>query len=206
MKRFYARVLFPRLLDFLMDRPAFAERRRGLLADARGKTLELGAGTGLNFPHYPCHVEHVTAVDINDAMPRRATRRREEACVDIAHVTLDGARLPMPDGSFDTVVSAWTLCSVADVASALREVRRVLKPEGRFLFLEHGLSVDPAVRRWQRWLNRLNRIVGDGCTLDRDIPALIRESGLSIERLEVFALPSAPSLYATHYRGIAGRA
>ncbi len=187
-----------------MDRPPFPTYRERLLADVTGVTLELGAGPGLNFPHYPDAVRSITAVDINEGMREKAERRAERAGLAVAYHILDGAQLPFPDASFDTVVSAWTLCSIDDIDRALSQVARVLKPEGRFLFLEHGRSPHPAVARWQRRLTPLNRIVADGCRLDRDIPALVAKAGFAVGALDVFPMEGAPSLFATHYAGVAG--
>ncbi|MBF0169879.1 MAG: class I SAM-dependent methyltransferase [Nitrospinae bacterium] len=203
MKGFYSRHLFPRLLELFMDRPLFSVHRAGLLAGVTGDTLELGAGPGLNFPHYPGAVRRLTAIDHNEGMREKARRRAKEAGLDVAYRILDGAHLPFPDGSFDTVVSSWTLCSVDDIEGALAQVRRVLKPAGRFLFLEHGRSADVRVARWQRRLTPFNRIVADGCRLDRDIPALLTGAGFDLGPLSVFPLQGAPSIFATHYQGVA---
>jgi ubiquinone/menaquinone biosynthesis C-methylase UbiE len=149
---FYTQVVLPRLCDFLLDQPFVARYRRELLAEAGGAILELGSGTGLNLPLYPEHVRKITTVDPNIGMNHRAQRRIRQAPIEVDQRALGGERLPFADATFDCVVSTWTLCSIARVEQALAEVYRVLRPGGRFLFLEHGLSPEPGVRKWQHRL------------------------------------------------------
>src|SRR6516225_562590 len=150
---FYAQVIVPLLCDFGLDRPFVARYRRELLAHASGNILEIDFGTGLNLPNYPSHVRKVTAVDPNPGMHRLAQKRIRQAGIEVDRHVLGGERLPFEDNRFDCAVSTFTLCSIEDVAQALREVYRVLKTGGTFLFLEHGLSPEPSVQKWQRRLN-----------------------------------------------------
>jgi ubiquinone/menaquinone biosynthesis C-methylase UbiE len=166
---FYAQVIVPLLCDFGLDRPFVARYRRELLAHASGNILEIGFGTGLNLPCYPPHVRKLTTIDPNAGMYRRARRRIKQAGVDVDRRVLGGEWLPFEDGTFDCVVSTFTLCSITDVAQALREVYRVLKAGGKFLFLEHGLSPQSNVRKWQHRLNCLQTRLAGGCHLDRDM-------------------------------------
>ena len=174
----YSRVIFPRLCDWVMNDPRMAALRSELLADVGGEVLEIGFGTGLNLPHYPEHVRRITTVDPNPGMNRLARRRIAEGGIAVDQRVLSGEALPFEDGSFDCVVSTWTLCSIPDAGRALGEVHRVLRPGGRFLFLEHGLSEDSRVQRWQRRLNPIQRVLGDGCRLDLDVPATRRQPAL----------------------------
>jgi len=199
----YSRVLFPLGCDAVLSSPRFHGLRRDLLSEVRGEVLEIGFGTGLNLPHYPDHVSHITAVDVNPGMHRRAARRVAESPIAVEHHTVDGTSLPMEDESFDTAVSSWTLCSIGDVGRALREIHRVLRPGGRFLFLEHGLADDVRVQRWQRRLNPIQRIVADGCNLDRDIRHLIEEEGFRITSLREYYLDRAPKILGYTYHGTA---
>ena len=143
-----------------MDHPGVRRYRRELLAQARGEILEIGFGTGLNLPLYPPQVHKITAVDPNKGMLRRAQKRIQQAGIEVDQKVLDGERLPFADSMFDCVVSTWTLCSIERVDQSLREVYRVLKAGGQFLFLEHGLSPDPSVQKWQRHLNWLQMHLG----------------------------------------------
>jgi ubiquinone/menaquinone biosynthesis C-methylase UbiE len=200
---FYSRVIFPRLCDFLLDNHTVADQRRQLLALARGDVLEIGFGTGLNLPHYPSHIRKLTAVDPNAGMRRRAQRRLTEAAIELDHHALSGEQLPFEDGRFDCVVSTFTLCSIEHVDNALSEVFRVLKPSGRFLFLEHGLSPDVKVQRWQRRLNWLQMRLGDGCHLDRPIDALVAAQPFSSLKSDKFYVDKTPKTHGYIYRGLA---
>jgi SAM-dependent methyltransferase len=200
---FYSAVIFPRLCDLLLRGPFVAKRRRELLAAAHGEILEVGFGTGLNLPHYPAGVRRITTVDPNPGMHRLARRRVRQSGIDVDHRVLGGERLPFEDGRFDCAVSTFTLCSIADVERALGEVYRVLRPGGRFLFLEHGLSPQPNVRTWQRRLNGLEGLLADGCRLDRDIKALVAARPFASVEIEESYLERTPRTHGYLYRGIA---
>jgi SAM-dependent methyltransferase len=202
----YSRLLFPRGLDWLMSRPPFPEFRQALLADVEGKVLEVGFGTGLNLPHYPNHIRTLTTVDPNPGMTTLARKRIDASPLTVESHVINGEQLPMSDNVFDTVVSTWTLCSITDVEQALAEIRRVLKPDGRFFFIEHGLSDEPKVQRWQHFLTPLQRIYADGCHLNRDIPKIIEGQGLTFVQFEQFYLDGAPKSQGCMFRGVAARA
>lgn len=200
---FYSRHIFPWLLDLTMDRKDIAGLRRELLAGVGGRVLEIGIGSGLNLPCYPSSVKGITAVDVNPAMGKRAARRMKESGVRVDLKILSGERLPFDEASFDSVVVTFTLCSIGDVTSALKEMRRVLKKGGRIYFLEHGLSPDTGVAKWQRRLNPLQRHVGDGCRLDRNIRNLIETAPFTIIEASAAYLESLPKTHGYFYRGIA---
>ena len=205
VKGWYARTVLPRLLDWALDREALAAHRRRQLAPAHGMVLEIGFGTGLNIPCYPAAVEHLTAVDSNPGMTRYAHERIIGSPLVVVHRIGRAERLPMMNESFDCVVSTLTLCSIPDVAQALKELYRVLKPGGQFLFLEHGLSQDPEVQRWQHRLTPFSKILGDGCHLNRNIPTLITGQGFAVDSLETGYLEEAPKVTGYFYRGIANK-
>ncbi|TAK08744.1 MAG: class I SAM-dependent methyltransferase [Candidatus Manganitrophaceae bacterium] len=200
---FYSRAIFPRLVEFVMRGVHFTELRKALLAGARGEVLEIGFGSGLNLPHYPPGVWKLTTIDANPGMSPLAQKRIASSPIKVDHQVLDAERLPFPDGSFDTVVSTWTLCSIADIDQALREIHRVMKPEGRFLFIEHGLSAEPTIRKWQHRLTPLQKKVADGCHLDRDIAAIIARNGFKITELNRFYMKGAPRIAGFTYQGAA---
>jgi ubiquinone/menaquinone biosynthesis C-methylase UbiE len=200
---FYSEVIFPRLCDFGLDRPFVAEQRQHALTSARGNVLEIGFGTGLNLPHYPTSVRKLTTVDPNAGMNRRAAQRIRQSKVEVECHQLMGERLPFADASFDTVVSTFTLCSIPNVSAALAELHRVLKPSSLFLFLEHGLSPEPSVQKWQRRLNGLERWFADGCHLDRNIRQLIDQQPFSSVVCEAFSLEQVPKTHGYIYRGSA---
>jgi len=199
----YSRFIFPWLCDFLLDQPLVAEQRRQLLSGARGYVLEIGFGSGLNLPHYPQAVQHITAVDPNPGMQRRAARRVKRSDIDVALLPASGEQLPMGDNSIDCVVTTFTLCSVADPMRTLAEIRRVLKPDGRFLFLEHGLSPEPQIQKRQRRLNWLQGFVGDGCRLDRNMKELVAAHKFSSLNVDEYYLEKMPKTHAYIYRGMA---
>jgi ubiquinone/menaquinone biosynthesis C-methylase UbiE len=200
---FFSQVIVPRLCDLLLNKPLLARHRRELLGHAHGDVLEIGFGTGLNLPYYPERVHKLTAVDPNPGMHRLAQKRIKQARIEVDQHVLGGERLPFEDGRFDGAVSTFTLCSIEDVARALREVYRVLKPRGSFLFLEHGLSPEPGVWKWQRRLNWLQVRLADGCHLDRDIKALVAAQPFASVAVEEFYLARTPRTHGYLYRGVA---
>ncbi|HJQ68863.1 MAG TPA: class I SAM-dependent methyltransferase [Blastocatellia bacterium] len=201
---FYSRHIFSRILDWSLATPVVVEQRRLTLAPARGETLEIGFGTGLNLPHYPREVTSLTVLDSERMLARRVASRIRESGIPVSQVQLDASlRLPFEDSSFDTVVTTLTLCSIADTASALAEMRRVLKPEGQYLFLEHGRSDDAKTRRRQELYNPLQRVIACGCNVNRPINLLIEEAGFRFARLDRFVLADTPRILGEMYRGIA---
>jgi len=199
----YGRFLFPRLCDVLLNRPVVACQRRELLAQAGGKILEIGFGTGLNLPCYPRDVRQLTTVDPNPGMSRLAQQRLKKSRIAVDQRLLGSEQLPFAADTFDCVVSTFTLCSIADVGRALAEARRVLKSGGRLLFLEHGLSPEPGVQHWQRRLNWLQGRLADGCRLDRDMRALLAIQPWSSLAVATFYLEGAPKTHGYLYRGTA---
>ncbi len=176
--------------------------RQRVVGQAAGRVLEIGLGTGLNLSYYPAAVRHISSVDVNPGMHRFAQRRAAETDVLIDHYTASAERLPFEDDTFDTVISTWTLCSIDDVAAAMREVRRVLTPGGRFLFVEHGLARDNLnLQRWQHRLNPINRAVGGGCNLNRDMRAIITNA-LTIQTMDEFYLKGVTRLGGYTYCGV----
>jgi ubiquinone/menaquinone biosynthesis C-methylase UbiE len=192
---FYADRVFPWLMDRVLAKPSVMALRTELLSGARGRVLEIGIGTGLNLPCYPPEVQRVVAVEPNPGMADRARKRAEAVGRTLEVHPLHGEALPFPDASFDTVVSTFTLCSIADVDGALREIRRVLVPDGRFLLLEHGLADDASVRAWQHRLTPIQRVLGCGCELDRDITAIVTRSGLQFARVRSLYQPGDPRAF-----------
>lgn len=197
----YARYIFPRLMDRIMSGAEFQQLRSELLAQAAGTVLEIGLGTGLNLPHYPKHVTWLYAVEPATLLPERLVQRGKEATFPIEVKRVSAETLPFDDQTFDCAVSTWTLCTIPDPVKALREVRRVLKPEGRFLFLEHGRSDDEKIAIWQDRLNPIQRIIGCGCNMNRRIDQLIEQAGLSTAELDRFVMQTVPRLGGSMYRG-----
>ena len=189
-----------------VDARGGGEHRRELLDGLQGRVIELGAGGGLNFPYYPATVTEVVAVEPEDYLRARAREAAEAAVVRVTVVDAVADRLPFPDGSFDAAVAALVLCSVPDQASALRELRRVLRPGGELRFYEHVRPNNPRTAAvWQRaddW-NLYPRIAG-GCHAARDTERAIREAGFSVERCRRFPFKGGP-VTAPHILGLARR-
>jgi ubiquinone/menaquinone biosynthesis C-methylase UbiE len=190
-------------MDKVLSGGEFPELRRNLLANVSGDVFEIGFGTGLNLQHYPASVKRITTVDPNPGALRLAERRMAQSPIEVVHQTRGGEHLNLPGESFDSVVCSFTLCSIPDANAAMSEMRRILRKGGRMFFIEHGLSDDPRIQWWQHKLTPLNRIVGDGCHLDRNPVATISDSGLRIESVDNFYLKKAPRFGGYIYRGIA---
>ena len=200
---FYSSYIFPYILEWAMSGPELDEERSQALSGTHGEVLEIGFGTGRNLPFYPPQVSRLTAIDSNPAMNRMALHRMEESSLSVDLQTLNGELLPLDAGRFDCVVSSWTLCSIARVELALAEIVRVLKPDGSFHFVEHGLSPEPSVAAWQHRLNPLQKLIGDGCHLNRDMRQLVSDVGLEIVQLDNHYLPRSPRVLGYLYRGVA---
>jgi len=200
----YSKYIFPRLLDWSLNNQAMGKYRRAALEPAFGRTLEIGFGTGLNLPYFPDAVTELTVIDSENFLSELVERRIAECPIPVIRMQLDAqGRLPFDDQSFDSAVTTLTLCSIENTKPALAEIRRVLKPGGRFIFFEHGRSDDAKIARWQDRLNPLQQVIGAGCNLNRKIDLLIQEGGFKIERLARFQLPKSPRLLAEMYKGIA---
>lgn len=200
---FYSRVIFPRICNFLLNNPLVGQYRRRLLVQAQGNILEIGFGTGLNLPYYPGGIRRITTIDPNPGMQKLARRQSSRRDIDVDHYAARSEQLPFGNNRFDCVVSTFTLCSVLNVTESLREVYRVLLPGGRFLYLEHGRSPEPAIQKWQRRLNWLQQLCGDGCRLDRNIHELVGTQPFSsLERSNEY-LSRTPRTHGYLYVGIA---
>jgi ubiquinone/menaquinone biosynthesis C-methylase UbiE len=197
---FYATRILPRLLDLAMRQEALAPHRRRAVAEAAGRVLEIGAGSGLNLPLYGDGTDQVCAVEPSPALVRMARRRAAAASLPVLLVRAMGEDLPFRDGTFRTVLSTWTLCTIPDPLRALREMRRVLTPGGRLVFVEHGLAPEPGVARWQRRLTPLWRHLAGGCRLDRKIDDLVRAAGFRLGALDTGYI-AGPKVMAFLYRG-----
>lgn len=179
----YDRWVLPPILDLVMRQRPLQKYRREVVAAANGRVLEVGVGSGLNFPLYDKRVEIVFGIDPSPRLLALARRRAAEAGVRAEFLQGSASAIPLADNTIDTVVMTWTLCSIPDPLAALREMRRVLKPDGKLLFVEHGLSPESGIERWQRRLTPIWCRVAGGCHLDRKMDDLIRAAGFDILRL-----------------------
>lgn len=182
-----------------------ARYRKAMLLHAQGDILEIGFGTGLNLPFYPEHVQKIHTVDINAGMNTVARKNRASSRIEVDHYVLNAESLPFANESFDTVVSTWTLCSITNVDRTLQEIHRVLKPAGKFIFVEHGLSDEISVQKWQHRLTPIQKVLADGCHLDRDMEVLIRQAGFRFHSLGKGYAEGVFKPAGYMYYGIAGK-
>jgi ubiquinone/menaquinone biosynthesis C-methylase UbiE len=196
--RCYARV------GHLMDAEIGGHRRR-LLAGLTGRVLEVGAGNGLNFPHYPATVTELLAVEPEPYLRRMAEAAARQAPVPIRVVAGTAEALPTPDEAVDAVVASLVLCTVADPDQAVAEIRRVLRPGGRLCFYEHVRATDPRLAHWQDRLQRPWGWLVGGCHPNRDTVAAITAAGLRVVQLDRFDLRAMPRLARPHVLGVAER-
>jgi SAM-dependent methyltransferase len=180
----YREHVLPRLVDRACGTADLQRWRQQVTAGLTGTVVEIGFGSGLNMPAYPTAVQQVYAVEPAHVARRLAERRIADAGIPVEHVALHGESIPLDDASCDGALSTFTLCTIPDVERALAEVRRVLRPGGRFHFLEHGLSPDASVARWQRRLEPAQRRFAGGCHLTRRPDELVASAGFTIERLD----------------------
>ena len=202
----YGERVFPRLLDRVMDNADTRRIRTEVCEPLRGEVLEIGFGTGLNLPHLPGGVERLHAVDPMQRGRTLAAGRIAAAPVPVEFVGLDGRSLPLRDHSVDAVLSTWTICSIGDPVAAVREIVRVLRPGGELHFVEHGVAPDRRVRTWQHRCNGIQRRVACGCSLTTDVPAVLEEGGLTVDRLTTYYADHAPRIMGWTYQGLARRA
>lgn len=198
----YGDHILPRILNFAMGIKVIGEERKKCLAEVNGRVLEVGFGSGHNLPYYSDRTEKVVALDPCVVSAKLARKRIDRAAFPVEYLPLKGEEIPAPDASFDSVVSTFTLCTIPNPNAALRHMRRVLKPGGRFFFVEHGLSSEPGVQRWQNRMNGLQKFLCGGCHLNRDIEQLIAGAGFELLSLEKY-YGQGPKVSAFLYRGIA---
>jgi SAM-dependent methyltransferase len=198
----YTDQVLPRLVDVVLSPREFTEIRARVAAGLEGEVLEVGFGSGRNVPHYPAAVTRVRAVDPATVGRRLAAARVASSPVPVEYVGLDGQSLPLDTASVDHVLTTWTLCTIPDVARALAEIVRVLRPGGRLHFVEHGRSPDPRVARWQDRLTPLQRRIAGGCHLNRPIDELVTGSGLTLSSLSTYSM-KGPRAFGYTFEGVA---
>jgi len=199
----YGEQVLPRIINVACGMKTAHPLRERVCAGLHGKVVEIGFGSGLNIPFYPAAVTEVAAIEPADLGWKLGSKRLAATSVPIERSGLDGQSLPLPDDSLDCALSTWTLCTIPDVAAALLEVRRVLKPGGTLHFVEHGLAPDEKVQRWQHRLEPMQKRVVGGCHLTRAIVPMLTDAGFTIAELDVFYEKGAPKSLGADSLGIA---
>ncbi len=197
---FYQHWILPRLIDLAMGADRLDAYRRRTIGAASGLVLEIGVGSGLNLPLYSSAVDHVCAIDPSAELLRLAMNRIADVPVPVSLVRGSAEQLPFASAVFDTVLTTWTLCSIANPVAALIEMRRVLKPGGNLVFVEHGLFPELRVARWQHRLAPCWKRIAGGCHLDRKMDDLIRAAGLQLNNIETGYM-NGPKLLTFMYQG-----
>jgi ubiquinone/menaquinone biosynthesis C-methylase UbiE len=199
---FYQRHIVPRLIHLAMRQNYLVPFRKRVIGAAEGRVLEIGIGSGLNFPFYDAKVTSVFGLEPSPELLRMAGGRALDAAVPVTLLESSAETVPLDSGSVDTVVTTWTLCTIPNAPRALAEMRRVLKPGGALLFVEHGRAPEPGVARWQDRLDPLWSRIAGGCHLNRKMDDLIAGSGFRIEALANARLPG-PRTHTFLYEGSA---
>jgi len=202
----YKDYVYPYLVDTLGDPPPIRKIRQQIIPQAQGKVLEIGAGSGANFIHYDStKVGKLYALEPNPGMIRLAERQRRKTKLNIEFIDLPEEHIPLEDGTIDTVVSTFTLCTIPGIGDAIQGLARVLKPDGKLIFFELGISPDHEVQRRQKQLEPLHYWLFQGLYLTRDIPALLVQGGFQVEQMQKGYLAQFPKSASYCWWGIALR-
>lgn len=200
---FYEKYVLPRIIHFVCGLTPMMKQREKTVPEATGRVLEIGIGSGLNLPFYdPDRIKHLWGLDPSTEMWALSKKTRKKVGFDVEFINSEAENIPLDDHSADTVLITYALCTIPDVSAALAEIRRVLKPGGRILFCEHGAAPDENIYRWQNRLNPVWQKLGGGCHLNRRVPILLEQSGLSIQQMDASYIPGWKPV-SFNYRGMA---
>jgi ubiquinone/menaquinone biosynthesis C-methylase UbiE len=186
---FYSDVILPRLCDLAMRNKQLLPFRERVIGAAEGRVLEIGVGSGMNLPFYRPPVREVLALEPAPRLVTMARSASHASSMPVSFLEASAEAIPLDEHSVDTIVTTWTLCSIPQAATALAEMRRVLRPGGKLLFVEHGRAPDASVRWWQDRLTPVWRSISGGCHLNRPIQAMIEGAGFRIDRIETGYMP-----------------
>lgn len=201
---FYSNVIIPFFYDLSMDSPKINEGRKSLLSQiSETEIVEIGIGTGVNIKFYPGNVKKIIGLDSNKGMLKQLRKKSIRGGIKTEWLHQGSESLPFPDSSVSAVVSTYALCSIKNITSTLEEIFRILRPGGRYYFLEHGLADNPKIQKWQHRLNPIQNIWADGCNLNRNMEFLITNAGLKIIELKNYYMKRDPKIVGYMYEGIA---
>jgi SAM-dependent methyltransferase len=191
---FYSDIILPRLCDFAMRNKQLVPFRERVIGAAEGRVLEIGVGSGMNLPFYRPPVREILALEPAPQLVTMARSASRATSMPVRFLEASAEAIPLDKYSVDTIVTTWTLCSIPQAARALADMRRVLRPGGKLLFVEHGLAPDEGVRRWQDRLTPVWRCISGGCHLNRPIRSMIEGAGFHLDRIETGYMPGPKSM------------
>ena len=201
---FYDDHILPHIIHIACGTKPILKQREKIVPQAEGRVLEIGMGSGINIRYYnPDKVEKIWGLEPSAGMRQKAKSRVESAPFDLEWLDLPGEEIPLDDKGVDTIVLTYTLCTIPDWLSAVKQMRRVLKSSGKLLFSEHGKAPDASVKKWQDRINPLWMKIAGGCHLNRDIPELLIEGGFNIKEMDTLYVPSTPKVTGFTYWGYA---
>ena len=186
----YNKYLLPKLIDWTCKQKPSRKQREKIIPLASGNVLEIGIGSGLNMPFYDnINVKHLTGIDPSVEIWNQKKFHVNDLPFDFKFLKAYAEDIPAENNSFDTIVFTYTLCSIPNMNAAFAEIRRVLKPNGKVIFCEHGKAPDKSIRKWQNLINPVWKMLGGGCNLNRDIPGIIQNNGLKITQMNTMYIP-----------------
>lgn len=199
----YDRYVLPTFLNLACGTKPILKQREKVVPLAEGRVLEIGMGSGINIPYYdPNKVEMVWGLEPSEGMRQKARKNLKKAHFEIEWLDLPSEEIPLEDNAADTILLTYTLCTIPDWQSALEQMRRVLKPNGKLIFCEHGQAPDESIQKWQKRINPTWKKIAGGCNLNRPIPQLLTHSGFRIEKMDTQYLPSTPKVAGFNYWGV----
>ena len=203
---FYSNVIIPFFYDYSMDSQKINEGRKSILGRiTEDEILEIGFGTGINLKFYPENVKKIIGIEPNEGMIKKFRKKSGNDRIKVKLLLQSGESLPFPDNSINAVISTYTLCSIKNINSALKEIYRILIPGGKYYFLEHGLADNPKIQKWQNRLNSIQKVCAGGCNLNRNIKLLLTDSGLKISELRNYYRKGDTKIGGYTYEGIAAK-
>ena len=200
----YNKYILPKFINCACGSKPINYQRDKLIPYAKGVVLDIGIGSGLNIPFYnKSNINYLYGLDPSPELLEIAKKVAKTNKLEIEFLECGAESIPLPNNSIDTIVITYTMCTIPDISLSSAEMLRVLKPNGRLLFCEHGLAPDKRVAKWQKIINPVWNKIAGGCNLNRDIPKLIESSGLKILEIEEMYLPSTPKFAGYNYWGVA---
>ena len=201
---FYEKYILPRFLNCACASEPITYQRKKVVPLAEGKVLEVGIGSGLNLPFYDkAKIKEVWGIDPSKELTFMAEKVALKEDIKVNIISSSAEEIPLPNEYFDSILITYTMCTIPDVLKANKEIKRVLKKNGKLIFCEHGISPDEKIQKWQNRINPLWGKIAGGCNINRGIPKLIRDSGFDIIEMEEMYLPKTPKVAGYNYWGYA---